>query len=317
MNVIKVNVNFKNRTIYKHGVDLTSGDYNSTKLVFEFDRPDGMKTFEMKDPDGNLVLLKDIENNEIELVGKDENGNNASLFNQAGDYIFEISLYDGESKLTSASDRIKVTQEEIVVDGKVVSPYLPIFDQLINDIQDSIQQTDNLDLDIITEDDITKVEITRKDGTKKEAIVSSGGTNNYKDLANKPSINNVELTDDKSTEDLGIIEDVRNYIEENKEELKGADGKDGYTPIKGIDYFDGENGKDGLNGVDGYTPVKGVDYFDGKDYILTETDKEDISKMVEVNMPVKLSELENDTNFVNETYVNNLVGDIESLLGGI
>ena len=33
----------------------------------------------------------------------------------------------------------------------------------------------------------------------------------------------------------------------------GADGKDGYTPIKGIDYFDG------------YTPVKGVDYFDGKD----------------------------------------------------
>lgn len=30
------------------------------------------------------------------------------------------------------------------------------------------------------------------------------------------------------------------------------DGKDGYTPVKGIDYFDG------------YTPVKGVDYFDGE-----------------------------------------------------
>lgn len=36
----------------------------------------------------------------------------------------------------------------------------------------------------------------------------------------------------------------------------GKDGRDGYTPIKGIDYFDGE---------DGYTPVKGVDYFDGND----------------------------------------------------
>ena len=35
-------------------------------------------------------------------------------------------------------------------------------------------------------------------------------------------------------------------------------GKDGYTPIKGVDYFDGKNGKDG---VDGKTPVKGVDYF--------------------------------------------------------
>lgn len=34
------------------------------------------------------------------------------------------------------------------------------------------------------------------------------------------------------------------------------DGKDGYTPVKGKDYFDGQ---------DGYTPKKGIDYFDGKD----------------------------------------------------
>lgn len=45
----------------------------------------------------------------------------------------------------------------------------------------------------------------------------------------------------------------------------GAPGKDGYTPVKGVDYFDGQPGKDGQNGQDGYTPVKGVDYFDGKD----------------------------------------------------
>lgn len=42
----------------------------------------------------------------------------------------------------------------------------------------------------------------------------------------------------------------------------GANGKDGYTPIKGVDYFDGAAGSDGK---DGYTPVKGKDYFDGKD----------------------------------------------------
>ena len=40
---------------------------------------------------------------------------------------------------------------------------------------------------------------------------------------------------------------------------KGDPGEDGYTPQKGIDYFDGTDGKDG------YTPQKGVDYFDGKD----------------------------------------------------
>ena len=59
----------------------------------------------------------------------------------------------------------------------------------------------------------------------------------------------------------------------------GKDGKDGITPVKGVDYFDGQkgadgvNGKDGVNGVDGqngvngkdgYTPVKGIDYTDGQ-----------------------------------------------------
>ena len=38
--------------------------------------------------------------------------------------------------------------------------------------------------------------------------------------------------------------------------MNGLPGDPGYTPQKGVDYFDGE---------DGYTPVKGKDYFDGKD----------------------------------------------------
>lgn len=53
------------------------------------------------------------------------------------------------------------------------------------------------------------------------------------------------------------LDDGTSYL---TEPLKGADG---YTPIKGVDYFDGTNGQDGRDGVDGYTPVKGVDYFDG------------------------------------------------------
>lgn len=38
---------------------------------------------------------------------------------------------------------------------------------------------------------------------------------------------------------------------------KGDPGKDGYTPIKGKDYFDGKS----IKGDDGYTPIKGKDYF--------------------------------------------------------
>jgi hypothetical protein len=62
--------------------------------------------------------------------------------------------------------------------------------------------------------------------------------------------------------------------------ISGVNGKDGYTPIKGVDYFDG---KDGTNGVDGYTPIKGVDYFDGEDgknYVLTSADKAEIANAV-------------------------------------
>jgi hypothetical protein len=33
--------------------------------------------------------------------------------------------------------------------------------------------------------------------------------------------------------------------------IKGNDGKDGYTPQKGVDYFDGKDGVDGKDGTDG------------------------------------------------------------------
>lgn len=55
----------------------------------------------------------------------------------------------------------------------------------------------------------------------------------------------------------------------------GVDGKDGYTPQKGIDYFDGKDGKDG---ADGKTPVKGVDYY-------TEADKTEMVNLALAALP--------------------------------
>lgn len=40
-----------------------------------------------------------------------------------------------------------------------------------------------------------------------------------------------------------------------KDGQPGLKGEPGYTPLKGVDYFDGKDGK---------TPIKGVDYFDGE-----------------------------------------------------
>lgn len=74
------------------------------------------------------------------------------------------------------------------------------------------------------------------------------------------------------------LSDFKPNVELTEEQiaaLKGKDGKDGYTPVKGVDYFDGKdgiNGKDGVdgkNGSDGKTPVKGTDYW-------TDADKQEM-----------------------------------------
>jgi hypothetical protein len=41
----------------------------------------------------------------------------------------------------------------------------------------------------------------------------------------------------------------------------------------------------GEPGKDGYTPIKGVDYFDGNDYVLTETDRIEIANIVVELLP--------------------------------
>lgn len=64
--------------------------------------------------------------------------------------------------------------------------------------------------------------------------------------------------------------------EKGEQGIQGKNGADGYTPIKGIDYFDG---KDGKNGLDGKAPVKGTDYF-------TETDIAEVVQRVINALPI-------------------------------
>lgn len=300
MNEIKLKVNFGKRTCVKSGISLTTGDYNSTKIIFEFDREDGTKIFEMKNPNDEVIFVDEIINNEVVLVGQadvttkhndvtyikytDENDTvywydseleklyntsfvevqnvsidnltkvteNASLFTMAGRYVFEISLYDGDSKLTSKSDYLNIKEEQVVINDNMVSLYLPVFDRLIGEL-------DNLDIDVSKSGTTTTVELTKKDGTSKTVQVldgidgvdgtngqdatingvntltieagdnitleqtgstltinstgGSGGTSNYQYLTNKPSINEVILTGNKSLSDLGI-QPAGNYLTE-------------------------------------------------------------------------------------------------------
>lgn len=53
------------------------------------------------------------------------------------------------------------------------------------------------------------------------------------------------------------------YLIGNIKGPAGKDGTDGYTPVKGVDYFDGEDGKDGIDGKDGSNGTDGVNGKDG------------------------------------------------------
>ena len=292
---MKVDV-FENRAIKIEGTEGTQNENNIQQL--EINVPEKYKEYNKKivfvTDDG--IVWDTIEGN-IYTIKR-----NISKYRYVSFYIWltkdEDDFRSVEKVLRfndnqDASDEI--TDEEI---GKV--------NTVINILEEEITKVENLDLDIQKEGNKSIITITKKDGSKKSIEIydgngeGGGGISKYEDLPDKPRINDIELIENLTTEDLGILDDVKNYIDENKEELKGANGKDGYTPVKGVDYFDGVDGKDGVNGVDGvngkdgYTPIKGVDYFDGKDGengkdgytpikgtdYFTESDKEEMVNLV-------------------------------------
>ena len=62
--------------------------------------------------------------------------------------------------------------------------------------------------------------------------------------------------------------------EPGKDGKDGTAGKDGYTPIKGVDYFDGKDGADGKSGndgADGFSPTISVEEIeDGHKVVITD-----------------------------------------------
>ena len=172
MNEIKVNVSFEKRVLNTEGINAVTGDYNSTKIIFEFDKEyEGRKVFEIakpydKDEAGQAIFVKEIENNEVTLVAYDENGKEVSIFSVEGRHPFEISLYNGNSKLTSMYGILGVSKEAVKLGYEVVERYIPIFDDLMNKANTII---DNLEA---SEKDIQEAETTRNENeTAREELV--------------------------------------------------------------------------------------------------------------------------------------------------
>lgn len=152
---------------------------------------------------------------------------------------------------------------------------------------------------------LAKLNTKEKDSLVKainEVLSNSGGTSGgsgsdgFSPIVTVEEIeggHRVTITDKEDTETFDVMDGENGYTPvkgvdyfdgiNGKDGIDGKDGVDGYTPIKDVDYFDGKDGVNGKDGKDGYTPIKGVDYFDGKNGV----DGKDGQNGVDGKTPIK------------------------------
>lgn len=131
---IVVNVSFEKHTLTKKDSGVVEGDYNTTKLIFVFEEDVSNQriVFKMSNPQGELVLLRDLDSNhEVMLTGYTEDGSVCSLFNEPGLYPFELVLYGDDSKLTSAPGWLNVNKRLVEVDGATIEEYFAVFGEVV------------------------------------------------------------------------------------------------------------------------------------------------------------------------------------------
>lgn len=175
MNEMYIKVDFTKGTMRKNtGSIIVSGDYNSTTIYFEYDRPDGVKMLEIKDPNGTPIFVDIIRDGMIVLTGQTEEGDPAPIFAYGGEYIFEVSLWKDDSKLTSVRSKLFVEQEAVVLTDDIVQAKMPIFDTLMTELSDAIEEVENLDINAEKEDNVTTVTINHKDGTSSSVEILDG-----------------------------------------------------------------------------------------------------------------------------------------------
>lgn len=128
---------------------------------------------------------------------------------------------------------------------------------------------------------------------------SGEGTSDYKRLKNKPQINGIELVGNKTTKDLGI--------EVGKEVHIGAEEPTGEETI----WIDTTEEADKI-------PTK-LSELENDSGFITEIPEEYAKKtdIPDVSNLAKKSDIPSIEGLATEEYVNNIVGDIETMLGGI
>lgn len=187
VNEIHVKVSFANFTLTKRNTIAVEGDYNTTKLIFEFeeDVTNRQIKFGMTSPKGELVMFTDLINNEIILAAEDKNGNLCSVFTEAGIYTFNVFLMkeNGESQITSAPGYLFVAETQV---SKSLKSCMPFLVKLSDIVDNALKHLPNiLDFKLDTSMSSTSTKPVQNQVIKKYVDEKSGNLQRQIDLLNR------------------------------------------------------------------------------------------------------------------------------------
>ncbi len=245
-----------------------NGENLQGKIIFNFEKfIDGVAWLEIEKENGEkgyIQMTKENETYTLEIK--------SSLLNQAG-YIYM---------------QLRITQDENV-NGIPVFKSKKFYVEVLNAINATATIEDDYPniIDIVNtkQDKLTAGEnITIKDN-----VISA----NIEGTVNKTYVDEQDtktLESAKQYADNQVPSIVETYVNEHKEELRGEKGDTGPQGEQGPKGETGATGSQGEAGQDGYTPIKGTDYF-------TNEDKQEIESEI-------TSKLENQGYIKDNNYVH-------------
>ena len=141
-----------------------------------------------------------------------------------------------------------------IVDGQLDDTYKSYVSNVV-----SFNITDNFiddRIEEIVEDENLKIWYETLEQT---IAYLSGDT--FRESVVQEVLDKFELTEQNINQITTTLKNDKTFKQEVKGDKgdKGDKGEPGYTPQKGVDYFDGTDGQDG------YTPVRGTDYWTAED----------------------------------------------------
>lgn len=132
---------------------------------------------------------------------------------------------------------------------------------------------------------------------------SLAGTSNYEDLTNKPSINNVELSGNKTSSNLGLQSEITNNNKLSSSLISGL------SNVATSGSYNDLSNKPTIPTI----PTNVSAFTNDVGYL---TQHQDISGKLDTSK-VKSTYSTTSGDVYDVSYINTMIGDIETLLGGI